>query len=209
MAAGVNLGARAASHQKIVILDSDCYLLPNAVAAYSKALDKHPFVRGITIVERDSFWSRVAALGTERLNRVFQSNPRFFGPSIAFLKSDFLDFGGYDERMLKGSCDHEFALQLEKANIPIHFSCDAGVVHQPLSFRIDTRSHIGYGHGMCYIDRKFGGWYGLLYCLKRLAPRELRTRAVERGAMSVLRSVLLGSLMLWGYLRELTSAPKA
>ncbi len=208
MSAGVNLGARSASHEKIVMLDSDCRLLPGALEAYSKGLDENAFVRGVTIVEREGFWSRIAALGTERLNTVFAANPRFFGPSIAFRKTDFLALGGYDEAMIHGSCDHEFALRLERANRTVFFSPEARIVHKALTYRIDTVSHVGYGRGMAYIDRKYGGRYGLSYCLKRLAPRELYTRAVERGGMSVIRSVLLGGLMLWGYLKDMSAGKR-
>lgn len=201
MAVGVNLGAKAASNEKVVILDSDCVLLSGAFEAYSRGLDEAPFVRGATIVERADLWSKMAALGTERLNKVFSSAPRFFGPSIAFRRTDFLRMGGYDELMVHGSCDHEFALRLEWAGITVLFAPDARVRHQPITFRIDTRSHVGYGRGMKYIDARYGGSYGLRYCLLRLDPRELYRRAVERGWSSVLRSVLLGCLMLRGYLR--------
>ncbi len=206
MSAGVNLGTRLASHEKIVILDSDCVLQPGSLEAYSEALDRHAFVRGQTLVERRGYWSRKAALGTERLNRVFRESPRLFGPSIAFRKADFLALGGYDEAMVYGSCDHEFALRLEQKGLKVGFCEGAVLVHQPISFKIDTRSHLGYGRGMAYIDRLYGGSYGLDYCRKRLAPRELWIRAVERGPMSVLRSLILGSLMLKGYRRDTAQA---
>lgn len=209
MSAGVNLGARLASHGKIVILDSDCILKPGSLAAYSEALDRYAFVRGVTLVERKGYWSRLAALGTERLNRVFRDSPRLFGPSIAFRKADFLALGGYDEAMVYGSCDHEFALRLEKKGLAVGFCEGAVLVHQPLTFRIDTRSHLGYGRGMAYIDRLYGGSYGLEYCRKRLAPRELWIRAVERGPVSVLRALILGSLMLKGYRRDNAQAKGA
>ncbi len=206
MSAGVNLGARLATNEKVVILDSDCRLMPGALEAYSRALEAHAFVRGVTMVERAGYWSRMAALGTENLNRAFETRTRFFGPSIAFRKADFLAMGGYDESMLYGSCDHEFALRLEEAGIDACFEREAVVLHQALSFRIDTRSHLGYGRGMRQIDASRGGRYGLSYCLLRLDPRELRRKAVERGPMSVLRSILLGLLMLRGYLKESASS---
>lgn len=202
MSAGVNLGTRLASNGKIVILDSDCALQPGSLEAYSAALEDHAFVRGVTLVERKGYWSRLAALGTERLNRVFRDSPRLFGPSIAFRKEDFLALGGYDEAMVYGSCDHEFALRLERKGLEVGFCEGAILVHQPITFRIDTRSHLGYGRGMAYIDRLHGGSYGLEYCRKRLAPKELWIRAVERGPMSVVRALILGSLMLRGYRRD-------
>jgi glycosyltransferase involved in cell wall biosynthesis len=202
MAAGVNLGTELALHDKVVILDSDCVLEKGALGAYSRALECHAFVRGVTLVERDGFWSRLSALGTERLNRVFQDQPRLFGPAIAFRKNEFLTRGGYDVNMVRGSCDHEFAYRLEREATPVHFEREAVVVHQPITFRIDTRSHVGYGHGSRYMDEKFGGWYGLRYCLNRFSLRGLFRRAVERGGLSVLRALLLGVLMLWGYLRQ-------
>jgi len=207
MPAGVNLGASVAKHEKIVILDSDCRLQPNALDSYSKALEHCAFVRGVTLVERDDYWSKIAALGTERLNRVFELTPRFFGPSIAFRKTEFFRYEGYDEQMIYGSCDHEFSLRLEKHHEPVCFEPAAVVIHQPLSFKIDTRSHIGYGRGMCYIDWKHGGRYGLSVCTKRLSLKELYTRARERGGMSVVRSILLGNLMLLGYLKEGRNLP--
>lgn len=202
MSAGVNLGTRLASTGKIVILDSDCILQPSSLEAYSAALETHAFVRGVTLVERSGYWSRMAALGTERLNRVFRDSPRLFGPSIAFRREDFLALGGYDEAMVYGSCDHEFALRLEKRGLAVGFCEGAVLVHQPITYRIDTRSHLGYGRGMAYIDRLYGGCYGLEYCRRRLAPRELWIRAVERGPMSVVRALILGSLMLRGYRRD-------
>lgn len=204
MSAGVNLGSRLASHEKIVILDSDCVLQPGSLEAYSAALEDHAFVRGVTLVERAGYWSRMAALGTERLNRVFKDNPRLFGPSIAFRRSAFLDLGGYDEAMVSGSCDHEFALRLERRGLGVFFCEGAVLIHQPITFRIDSRSHLGYGRGMAYIDRKYGGSYGLDYCRKRLLPKELWTRAVERGPLSVLRALILGCLMLYGYRKEVS-----
>jgi glycosyltransferase involved in cell wall biosynthesis len=205
MSAGVNLGARSAGNEKVVILDSDCRLLPGALEAYSKALDVCAFVRGVTMVERSGFWSRIAALGTESLNKVFEREARLFGPSIAFRKTDFLALGGYDESMLHGSCDQEFALRVERRGIAVRYEPGAVVLHRPLTFRIDARSHLGYGRGQRQIDGKLGGRSGLRYCLVRLDPRELLRKAAERGGMSVVRSLLLGVLMLLGYLEESAS----
>lgn len=198
MSAGVNLGVLTASCDNIVILDSDCVLAPATLAAYASALESAPFVRGQTAVERAGGWSSFAGLGAEEMNRRFAAAPRLMGPSIAFSKRAFEALGGYDEEC-GASCDHEFALRLEQAGIATRFAPDAWITHQPITFRIDTSAHRGYGKGMRYIDDKHGGRYGLGICLDRLRPATLLQKLVRRGPSSVLRSLLLGALMLVGY----------
>jgi glycosyltransferase involved in cell wall biosynthesis len=198
MSAGVNLGVLTASCDNIVILDSDCVLAPETLIAYARALESAPFVRGQTAVERAGGWSSFAGLGAEEMNRRFAVTPRLMGPSIAFSKRAFEALGGYDEAC-GASCDHEFALRLERAGVATTFAPDAWITHQPITFRIDTSAHRGYGKGMRYIDGKHGGRYGLGICLDRLHPVTLLRKLVRRGPSSVLRSLLLGTLMLIGY----------
>lgn len=200
MSAGVNLGVQHASCDKVVILDSDCELQPGALQAYNAALDGAAFVRGQTSVARAGGWSEFAGLGQEELNRQYATQPRFMGPSIALRRTDFLEFGGYDEAC-GASCDHEFALRLERAGVQTFFVHEAWVRHQPITFRIDTRAHYGYGGGMRFIDRKHGGRYGLMVCLERFRPRVLLAKLTKRGPSSAVRSLLLGLLMLAGYCR--------
>lgn len=199
MSAGVNLGVTAATHEKVVLLDSDCTFAEGAVGAFSLALDRADFVRGRTFVRRTGGWSEFGGLGFEELNRTLAKRPRLIGPPIAFKKSPFLALGGYDEAAL-GSCDHEFVLRMEDSNIATLFESDAVLWHQPVTFRIDTRSHFGYGRGMCAIDRKRRSTYGLKICLLRWFPTTLWNKLVHRGPMSVFRSLLLGGTMLSGYI---------
>ena len=110
-----------------------------------------------------------------------------------------MKMGGYDEQMIFGSCDHEFALRLRHQQVSVHYAKDAVIEHQPITFMIDVRSHYGYGLGMYQIDRKYGGNYGKDICLKRFAPKELWKKFLQRGPVSVLRSVMLGVFMLQGY----------
>jgi hypothetical protein len=198
MSAGVNLGVLHASCEYIVVLDSDCVLENGALDAYESALARSAFVRGQTFVERAGGWSNFAALGAEEMNRRFATKARLMGPSIAFRRQDFQAHGGYDENC-GASCDHEFALRLEHAGVTTTFVPGARLRHQPITFRIDTSAHRAYGRGMAFIDRKHGGRYGLGICLDRLRPATLRRKLVERGPLSVLRSLLLGVLMLIGY----------
>ncbi len=201
MSAALNVAVKRATNEKIVVLDSDCYLASDeTIAAYLRVLDQAPFVRGVTFVERNGFWSRIAAKGTESLNSKFETRPRLFGPSIAFKKSSFLAYGGYDLNMINGSCDHEFSLRIERNGERIDFVSQAVVIHKPLTFRTDIKSHRGYGKGMAYIDWKHTGNYGLHICLERLYPSTLLHKLYRRGLFSVFRSVLLGMIMLSGYL---------
>lgn len=202
MAAALNAGVRAATQPLVVVLDSDCRLLPGAVARFADALESHHFVRGRTEVAENGWWSRRAALGTRQLNETMRRTPRLFGPSIAFDRRRFLAHGGYDEAMSSGSCDHEFALRLEAAGEEVGIVDEATAIHKPLDFWTDTRSHVGYGRGLRFIDRKHGGRYGLGVCLDRLRPRTLVRKLRSRGPVSVFRSLLLGGLMLHGYWRE-------
>ena len=199
MSAGVNIGTRTATNEKIVILDSDCTLEPAALAAYSRALDQAEFVRGVTHPRADGWWATCARLGQEELNRVYAARgARLIGPSIAFRKSAFEALGGYD-LAIGGSCDHEFALRVEDAGYATAFDPSAVVHHTAITLRIDVRSHFGYGRGMRAIDLKRGGRYGLGVCVDRIDPRTLAHKLVTRGPLSVVRSVLLGVTMLLGY----------
>jgi glycosyltransferase involved in cell wall biosynthesis len=198
MSAGVNLGVRTASNQKIIILDSDCILETQTVGEFSKALDKYEFVRGKTFAQRRGGWSEFAGLGQESLNEAFAHKARLIGPSIAFLKDPFFNLGGYDEEC-GPSCDHEFVLRMEDRGIVTGFAEQAIVWHQPYTFLLDCRAHLGYGRGMRYIDIKRGGYYGLGICLLRWRPSVLWNKFTHRGTASVFRSLLLGGLMLYSY----------
>lgn len=202
MPVALNKAVEHATHESIIVLDSDCYI-PSATTleTYARYLQEYKFVRGITLMERDSYWSRVAAKGTEAMNRRFAEKARLFGPSIAFSKSAYQAYGGYDEALVYGSCDHEFCLRIEENNERVGFAEEAVIIHKPLSFRVDFKSHYGYGLGMRYIDIKFGFRYGLGICLKKVHPAELMKKLVSRGGVSLLRSVFLGVVMLYGYFR--------
>lgn len=199
MSAGVNLGVETASHEKIVLLDSDCTLTLDTLRAYSEALDHSDFVRGVTHTLTNGFWSTFSGLGQEELNRVYRHGPaRLIGPSVAFRKTPFQALGGYDPIII-GSCDHEFALRVEDAGHVTAFAPDAVVWHTAITFKIDVRSHLGYGRGMRVIDRKRGGRYGLGVCVDRLAPRTVWRKLTTRGPTSLVRTLLLGGVMLAGY----------
>src|SRR5438477_128933 len=75
----------------------------------------------------------------------------------------------------------------------------AVIFHQALTFRIDVPAHLGYGRSMAYIDQRRGGRYGLGICTLRLYPSTLANKLVYRGLESVFRSLLLGTVMLYGY----------
>lgn len=200
MAAALNIGVAIAKNDNIVVLDSDCFLhSPATLTAYIEELEAYNFVRGITRMERSSFWSHLAAKGTEAMNDKFGITPRLFGPSIAFSRKRYLHYGGYDEAMSSGSCDHEFTLRLEQNNEPIGFAPEAIIYHKPLNFTTDVRSHYGYGLGMHYIDIKHRFRYGKGICTAKLHPRELWKKLRSRGPLSPVRSVLLGVVMLLGY----------
>jgi len=198
MAAAVNLGVSTARRDKIVMLDSDCELDNDTLPAYSRALDHSSFVRGRTEVAAGQGWSSFSGLGQAALNEAFARHPRLIGPSIAFRRSAFLKLGGYDDES-GGSCDHEFVLRMEDKDIVPAYEPAAVIRHQPITFRIDCRSHVGYGRSMKYIDAKRGGRYGLSICLLRFYPSVLWTKLRQRGLASVLRSFVMGSLMLLGY----------
>jgi hypothetical protein len=199
MSAGVNFGAQKASHEKVVVLDSDCTLSMDTLRAYSRALDRADFVRGVTHVRRVGFWSSFSGLGQEELNQVFsEGRARLIGPSIAFRRTPFLALGGYDHA-IGGSCDHEFVLRVEDAEYETVFEPEAVVWHTAITLRIDVNSHFGYGRGMQAIDAKRGGRYGLGVCLDRWAPHTLWRKLTRRGLASLARSLLLGGVMLAGY----------
>jgi hypothetical protein len=201
MPVALNVAVQKSTNEKIIVLDSDCYVRSDeTITAYLRGLDHAPFVRGVTLVEKNGFWSKIASKGTENLNSKFENNPRLFGPSIAFKKSSFLKYDGYDLKMINGSCDHEFSLRIEKNKERIDFARQAVIIHKPLTFRTDIKSHLGYGKGMAYIDWKHTGNYGLHICLERLYPATLLNKLYSRGLFSVFRSVLLGMIMLSGYL---------
>jgi GT2 family glycosyltransferase len=207
MAPGVNRGVEAARHEKVVLLDSDCTLEPGTLEAYARALDASAFVRGRTIVRQGPGWARFSGLGQAELNRTFaRGRARLIGPSIAFRRTAFLELGGYDPHS-GASCDHEFVLRMEDRGITTAFEADAVIFHQALTFRIDVRAHLGYGRSMAYIDQRRGGRYGLGICTLRLYPSTLANKLVYRGLESVFRSLLLGTVMLYGYADQFWRRP--
>jgi GT2 family glycosyltransferase len=201
MSAGVNFGVELANCEKIAVLDSDCTLTIDTLRAYSRALESTDFVRGVTKVHRKDFWSSFSGLGQEELNRVFSKKARLIGPSIAFRKKTFLKLGGYDLE-IGGSCDHEFVLRVEDAGYVTAFEPEAIVWHTAITLKIDVRSHLGYGKSMRSIDIKRGGLYGLGICLDRWAPGTIWRKLTQRGPASLLRTLLLGKVMIVGYIHR-------
>ena len=183
MSAGVNLGTRMASHGKILVLDSDC-VPPSRDHRGLFGGPRGPRLcpgrdpgRAEGLVEPDGGpgdgEGSIGCSGTGHGSSALRS------PSG---RPNSSTWGATTRRWSAAPATMNSPCASRGGALPVYFCEGAVLVHQPITFRIDTRSHIGYGRGMAYIDRKYGGSYGLDYCRKRLSPRELWIRAVERGA---------------------------
>lgn len=147
--ATANAGIAVASHDKILIVDSDCVLDPGAVKAVEDALDNSSVVNlPLRFAAGNSLLSSAIA-ACRQFDNLYKSAA--LKPGIAFRKDLSPRIGDYwyDERV-HWVCDSEFLWRLRKYDIDIEHVVGYEIEHRPISLRHALRAYTAYGRD---------GWY--------------------------------------------------
>ena len=145
----VEHGIRAASNDRVLLMDTDCLFAPGSVAAFARAMDagdpSEEVYKGRLIYEAGP--SRIGAvIAASRQQR----NQRLsaYKPALGFSRSLAGRLGGYffDERLIWKS-DAELDARIRRAGLRLVAVDDCSVHHAALSLRSDLYSSFHYGVG--------------------------------------------------------------
>jgi glycosyltransferase involved in cell wall biosynthesis len=199
-AATTNAGIALASHDKIVVVDSDCVLDPGAVKAVEDLLDEAPVVNlPIRFAAGRSPLSRAIAACRHFDNTYSKAALK---PGIAFRAEVRSALGGYwfDER-IRWPCDSEFLWRLTAAQVPIRHVGTHWIEHRPIPLRHALRAYTAYGRD---------GWKRLihlrqtthLYPLTNLGRKWKALLAASVKEPGVLLNVVFELAYIAGFVRE-------
>lgn len=138
-------GMRAATHDKIVLMDSDCRFADGVLERFDRLLDEHALVRGMCVFERGGLVSRTIANVRTATTTVVQGA---YKPPLGLRRSalvERLDYFFHPD--LLWCEDAEFDARRSAAGIPVHFEPEAVIYHDRLDLFTDLRSAARYGRG--------------------------------------------------------------
>ena len=141
----LEVGIRAATHEKNVLMDSDCLFGDGVLAMFDKLLDAHLLVRGMCVFERGGLISRTIASVRTATTTVVQGA---YKPPLGLVRRELakrLDYFFHPD--LLWCEDAELDARRLAAGIPVHFAPDAKIYHDQLSLLTDLRSATRYGRG--------------------------------------------------------------
>jgi GT2 family glycosyltransferase len=189
-----NLGARVATGEYLLFLDSDCIAAPDLIEhLLARHAEGHPVVGGGVVVERADYWSDCDNL------LIFapflaetSAGPRAFLPSLNFSisRSLFTQIGGFDEGYAGAAGeDLDLCLRLRAAGHPLFFEPAAWVIHRARrSSPAAAFAHLR-GYGRAYI-RVRGAHSALLPGSLGHLPHSLATAALAAAPVLALANTL-------------------
>jgi glycosyltransferase involved in cell wall biosynthesis len=138
-------GIRAATHDKIVLMDSDCRFGDGVLELLYKHLDEHVLVRGMCVFERGGLVSSTIASVRTATTTIVQGA---YKPPLGLIRSALakrLDYFFHPD--LLWCEDAELDARRLAAGIPVHFVPEAKIYHNRLTLVSDLRSASRYGRG--------------------------------------------------------------
>ncbi len=141
----LEVGVRAATYDKIVLMDSDCRFAEKTLVHFFQLLDEHLLVRGRCVFECKDFMSRTIANVRTATTTVVQGA---YKPPLGIVRSALLKHLDYFFHPDILWCeDAEFDARRIAAGIDVHFSPEAIIYHDCLQLLSDLRSAARYGRG--------------------------------------------------------------
>ncbi len=145
IAGAYNSGILHASHQKILLMDSDCLFEKGCIRKMDNYLVQNRIVKGNLVFSHYSFLTSIVAKARE-----FHATDQVkaYKPPLLFKNDIIHEIGGYYfHPSLCWLEDSEFDFRIQKAGLTIGYDATAVVVHAPLTMARDLRSAFWYGVG--------------------------------------------------------------
>ncbi len=145
IAGAYNNGIKAATHELILLMDSDCIFDKSCIQKLYANLNGNLLSKGKVVFTHDSFLSKVVSRSRE-----YHTSDKIsaFSPPLLFSKKIKTHIGGYFfHPKLCWLEDSEFDSRVQKAGLKISYDSTARVLHPPLTPRRDLRSAFWYGVG--------------------------------------------------------------
>lgn len=146
----INLAARHATSQHLLILDSDCEPCDGYVDCVLEAIDNHAIARGQIIFTGTTAFSRTSARWRQSFYDRVAREGRLYAPNLLIDREMFLSFGGFVES-LRHAYDSEFSDRALKSGKTAFFIPSAMVVHEcHADVRTEMKIWFNYGCGRYY-----------------------------------------------------------
>ncbi len=145
-----NIGAAAATSDRLLFLDQDDVVLPGYVTAMLAALDEHPVVAAAMRTDQlNSGWVRSARALTQTSRLPIDFGERWaYGCTLGVRRQVFESVGGFDPALRPAGEDVDLCIRLAKAGHPTEFVEGAVVQYRfPSTLRALFRQGRLYGLG--------------------------------------------------------------
>jgi len=183
-----NRGAAIARHERLLFLNPDAVLAPDALEHLARAFDAYPesvafnprvldpdgsqFFRRRTILLPRPYWFRPKGLPTSDQRIIMAS-----GAALLVRKSEFDKLGGFDENIFLYYEDDDLSARIVKSGRSMHYVHDAVVHHQQAKSSAPTPDLSAFRDyqamkSRIYASRKHG-----VRVMRRWRITEERTRA--------------------------------
>lgn len=193
-----NTGVAAAVGDSVMIMDSDCWFEPGALAEVERALDAVPVVRTRVVYEASSriVWSHTIAKARDFDN---QGDQRYWFPGLALRVSTISALGGElchpDLWWVEDADVHD---RLEACGLTEQFH-QAGVIrHAPITLQREIGSQVKYGRGgatrawlRADAPRYFGRHPSLLRRFESIRRAKGLNVAILKGGANLLRTAAM------------------
>ena len=141
----LNAGIEAATHDKVLLIDSDCQLTATAIRGICEGLEGYDFCKGKVIFDNDDFASSIISEARDYTNF---NVPKTYNPFLGLRKSVAPKVGGYIfDSDIHWTEDADLNSRVKAAGISVNYLPNAVAIHPPLTLKQDLRSAFRYGIG--------------------------------------------------------------
>lgn len=149
-----NAGIKAASNEKILIMNSDCIFKKGQLGRISNLLNAHDVVKMRIKFSYRSFSEQIVSRTRTLFHEYYNDGKNIFGPGLGFKKSVRAELNGYfyDEEIAWGE-DGELTKRINRSNLKL-YKVKSQIVHAPETMKHDLLTALKIGAGKRAADRK-------------------------------------------------------
>ncbi|MFA6553281.1 MAG: glycosyltransferase family A protein [Patescibacteria group bacterium] len=142
-----NLGIEAATHDRVLLMNSDCIFPPGFIRRMAGLLEQSDIAKARVRFAHHTYRQKLVASCRTLFHHRFESGGNLFGPGLAFHKRIRSALGGYffNEAMGWGE-DGELSKRINNAHLPFVVSGEF-IEHAPEGMLHDLRTALYIGRG--------------------------------------------------------------